>query len=88
MLRRYFSKIALDLLEAFYEDNPQYTHALLVGKVGDLDDLTPLQIAVKANFKAFISQPPVQKLLDKIWIKDIEKHSKHKYIPVSFSKEH
>lgn len=87
MCHRFFSQHAIDLLNVCYADNQQNTYDLLIGKVENLKEspLTPLQIAGKANFRRFISLVPIQDLLKKIWIKDIENYNKFKYVPVSFS---
>lgn len=71
------------MLRECYANNHQNAYDLLVGKVEDLEGRTPLQIAVKADFSAFVSEGSVQKVLDKIWVKNIENHSKYKYVPVS-----
>jgi len=82
-LRRFFEDLAINFVRICHADNPQFTHDLLVGKVEDLDGLTPLEIAVNANFKSFILIEPVQSLLRNVWNKDIQHYNKLIYIPVS-----
>src|SRR6218665_1210595 len=81
---RFFSELALEFLKKCYADNRSNTHKLLVGQVGDLDGRTPLETAVKANFKKFVADVAIQTLLKEIWIKDIVDHRKYHYLPVSF----
>ena len=84
MGHRIFSKLTLDFVRKSYEDDSKRTHDLIIGKVKDMDDRTPLQIAVDANFRAFVSEAAIQDLLNKIWVKDLENYDRYNYIPVSF----
>ena len=84
MEHRIFSKLTLNFVRKCYEDDNKRTHDLLIGKVNDLDDQTPLQIAVDSNFRAFVSEAAIQDLLNNIWVKDIENHDHYNYIPVNF----
>lgn len=68
-----------------HASNSQKTQDLLVGKVNDLNDLTPLKIAIDAEFKEFAYVEPSLNLLNKTFTKGIDEWNKCLYFPVSFS---
>ena len=67
-----------------YADNPENTKELLVGEVEDLDDVTPLQLAVDGKLNAFLYAEPTKRLLTKIWTKDIKFYSKDTHFLVRY----
>ena len=66
-LSRSYESLAVDVLHLCFESNPEDAQLLLLRKIPEYDNLTPLNIAIVGNNKHFISDTCCQSLLVKIW---------------------
>lgn len=68
---QYYGKLAIKLLGQCFCKDERLTFRLLIGRIPDLLDMTPFDIALDADFKAFIAEKPCRVLLDRFWTKPL-----------------
>lgn len=64
---RYFESIALGILNECFLVDEAKAKSLLIGVLSSYGETTPLQLAIEAENKAFISHQCCQNLLNNIW---------------------
>ena len=66
-LAKEFEQLALKSLSRLYDMDRGHCSDAIIREIYEYNNVTWLDVAMAAEFKAFIAQPSVQHVLDNIW---------------------
>lgn len=72
-----YEQLSVDVLDACFQMNSDSAQLLLLREIPEFNNSCPMEVAVLAEDKVFVSSPCCQHLLVKIWYGEISKDTPH-----------